>query len=277
MPRMAGLTGRGRSWAVIFVLVLAVTGCTGTASRPGRRPQASAPSGRSAAAGTAQERFTVLLSPQARQRASSAGVNLSRLMASALDRINALLPGPAATITVTTGPPSHLIPQTGENGYTSPGTGQVSLQFGRSAQASPTRMFGLWLPRDAAHEVNHSVRILNGTGFGTTLLTQMITEGIATAFDQAAFPGPPDPWTQAITPARECALWDKAKPRLGEAGLYNRWMFGGPGVPHWTGFTIGYHIINDYRDHHRNVSWTALTSASAASILAGSHYQPCRP
>jgi uncharacterized protein YjaZ len=57
-----------------------------------------------------------------------------------------------------------------------------------------------------AHEVNHSARILGGPGFGITLLPQIITEGIATAFDQAAFPGPPDPWTQAITRAQECTL-----------------------------------------------------------------------
>ncbi|MDR3034476.1 MAG: DUF2268 domain-containing protein [Kitasatospora sp.] len=262
---------------MISVLVLAVTGCSGAASRPGHRPETSAPSGHPATGGTARKRFTVVISPQAGPWASSTGVDLSRLMGSALDRINALLPGPAATITVAIGKPSLLIPQIGVNGYTSPGTGQVSLLLGRPTQTSLTRMFGLWLPRDAAHEVNHSVRILDGTGFGTTLLQQMLTEGIATAFDQAAFPGPPDPWTHAITASQECALWDKAKPQLDNAGLYNLWMFGGRGVPHWTGFTIGYHIINDYRKHHRDVSWAALTSASAASILAGSRYRPCPP
>lgn len=52
-------------------------------------------------------------------------------------------------------------------------------------------------------------------------------------------------------------------------------MFGGPGVPLWTAFTIGYHIVNDYRNHHPDVSWATLTSTSAATILTGSHYQPC--
>lgn len=54
-------------------------------------------------------------------------------------------------------------------------------------------------------------------------------------------------------------------------------MFGGPGVPLWTAFTIGYHIVNDYRNHHPDVSWATLTSTSAATILTGSHYQPCPP
>jgi uncharacterized protein YjaZ len=52
---------------------------------------------------------------------------------------------------------------------------------GRTAQSSLATTFDLWFPRDMAHEVNHSVRILGGPGFGITLLPQIITEGIATA------------------------------------------------------------------------------------------------
>lgn len=251
-----------------------MTGCTGSTARSGQPPGSSAPSRQPAAASTAQQRFTVLLSTPARQLASSAGVNLSQLVASALNHINALLPGPPTIIVLQTGDPSQLIPQAGTNGFTRP-SGQVILQLGRTAQSSLARTLHLWLPRDLAHEVNHSVRILDETECGTTLLQQTISEGIATAFDQSAFPGPPDPWTQAITPAQECALWQKVKPQLSATNLYNLWMFGGPGVPHWTAFTIGYHIVNDYRNHHPNMSWAQLTAASATAILTASHYQPC--
>jgi uncharacterized protein YjaZ len=44
----------------------------------------------------------------------------------------------------------------------------------------------------------------------------------------------------AITHSQECALWKQAQPLLGQSGLYDQWMFGGGGIPHWTGFTIGY-------------------------------------
>ena len=54
-------------------------------------------------------------------------------------------------------------------------------------------------------------------------------------------------------------------------------MFGGYGVPHWTGFTIGDDTVKDYRDRHPQVSWPAPTGMSAATILAGSHRQPCPP
>lgn len=131
-----------------------------------------------------------------------------------------------------------------------------------------------WLPRTLSHEVNHSVRILAGPGFGTSLLEDMITEGISSVFDEAAFPGPPNPWDNALGAAQECTMWKQAKPILGDSGLYAQWMFGG-GVPHWTAFTIGYHLVRDYLRHHPHTSWAALTSASASAILAGSHYQPC--
>ena len=113
--------------------------------------------------------------------------------------------------------------------------------------------------------------MLKGPGFGPTLLPQLITEGMATAFDQAAFPGPVNPWTHAITPAQECALWKEASPQLGYTGLYDTWMFGDKslGIRNWTGFTIGYHIVNDYRRHHPSVSWETLTLTSATTILCG--------
>ena len=178
----------------------------------------------------AQDRFTVTFSGQALQAAKAAGINLPNLAGRALGHINALLPGPKTTITVSYAPAGK----------------------------------------------DHSVRILAGPGFGQSLLQQIISEGISSVFDETAFPGPPNPWDRAISPRQECALWRTATPRLGNPGLYDLWMFGGDGVPHWTGFTIGYDIVADYRDRHPQVSWPALTALSAAAILAGSHYQPCR-
>jgi uncharacterized protein YjaZ len=52
-------------------------------------------------------------------------------------------------------------------------------------------------------------------------------------------------------------------------------MFGTNGIPHWAGFTIGYHIVADYLQHHPRTSWPTLTATSSTAILVGSHYQPC--
>ena len=223
----------------------------------------------------ANGRFTVTFSAAALQAARGAGINLPAVVSRALERINALLPGPHTTIAVGLGPPGTVIPQTGANGMTGR-AGQVTVSFRPTPQASLRTAVESSLPRALSHEVDHSVRILAGPQFGDTLLTQIITEGISSVFDEAAFPGPPDPWDRAISPSQECVLWDRAELDLGDAGMYALWMFGSPGViPHWTGFTIGYNIVKDYRDRHPQVSWSVLTSTSAATILAGSGYRPC--
>ena len=257
-------------------LVPAAAGCSHAASSAPEHPAAASQSPVPALTEhVADGRFTVVLSGKALQEADAAEINLRDLIARALGHISALLPGPKTTITVSYARPASLIPQAGVSGFTNPLTARITAAFGATPQASIDKSLTFWFPRDLAHEVSHSVRILTGPGFGFALLLQIISEGIATAFDQAAFPGPPDPSTGAITQAQECALWKQVQPQLGYGGLYDLWMFGGQGIPHWTGFTIGYHIVADYRSHHPNVNWAALASTSGAAILAGSHYQPC--
>jgi hypothetical protein len=222
----------------------------------------------------AGDRFTVTFTGQALEKASAGGVDLPRVVAQALDRINALLPGPHTTISVAYAG-SRVIPQTGTSGQTDPATGAVAIAFGSTARVSLAAVMKLWLPRSLAHEIEHSARALAGPGIWPTLLQQIVAEGISSAFDLAAFPGPLSPWDRVISASQECALWNKARPLLGQAGLYDTWFFGGPGIPYWTAFTIGYDIVRDYRQHHPDVTWATLTSASSDAILAGSHYQPC--
>jgi hypothetical protein len=275
--RFMGLPGIRRNvrWAALPGLVLVLAACTSNAGSPGRPAATHATLGRPVTERFAGHRFTVTFTAQALEKAGAAGVNLPRVVGRALAHINALLPGPATTITVTTITGSGLIPQTGTFGETSPGTGRIAIGFGRTPQASFSIIMKLWLPRTLSHEVDHSVRILAGPGCGPTLLEGIVCEGISSAFDMSAFPGTPNPWDRAISRTQECALWNKAQPLLGNYDLYDAWMFGQPGIPHWTGFTIGYDIVTGYRRHHPGMSWSAITLASAATILAGSHYQPC--
>jgi hypothetical protein len=250
------------------VLGLMAAGCSGHGSASSATPLTEH---------VADNRFTVTFSGAALQAAQGAGINLPAVVSRALEHIDALLPGPATTIAVGLAQPGTVIPQTGANGMTTVTgePGQVTVSFRSTQQASLRTAVEVSLPRTLSHEVDHSVRILAGPGFGTLLLPQVISEGISSVFDEAAFPGPPSPWDRAISPSQECTLWNTAQLDLQGGGLYDVWMFGSPGIPHWTGFTIGYDIVKDYRDRHPQVSWSALTSTSAATILAGSGYRPC--
>jgi hypothetical protein len=228
----------------------------------------------------AGHRFAVTFSDAALHAAKAAGISLPAVVGRSLRHISAMLPGPATTISVGySRRSSELIPVNGTSGYTNPRTGQVMSAFGPVPHGSLRKILTFYLPRGLAHEVNHSVRILSGPGHGVSLIDDLIAEGIATAFDQAAFPGPPDSWGHALTRAQECTLWKKTRPQLYSAGLDAIWLFGGHfhgyTVPNLTGYTIGYHIVSDYRRRHPRAGWPALTVASATGILAGSHYQPC--
>lgn len=262
-------------------MVVTAAGCGGQYGAS-TAPTAAKPSLRRAVTDrVADDRFTVTFSAAALQAAQTAGVSLPALVDRVLDHVNTLLPGPKASISVSDGRPAVLSPQSGTEGYTNPMNGRIMVAFGTVPQVSIKKVLTFWFPRDLAHEVSHSVRILAGPGHGPSLIEEFVDEGIATAFDQAAFPGPPDPGGAAITPSQECTLWNKAEFLLGDSGIDGTWMFGGNSygyaVPSLTGFTIGYHIVNDYREQHPHAGWAALTSASAATILAGSGYQPCSP
>lgn len=274
---VAGMSLLSRSALLIgaAAVLLAAAGCSGPGKAATHPAPASVAPGPPVTEQVANGRFTVLLSGQAVQAARAAGIDLPGLVSRALNHISVLLPGPKTSISVNYYRPGVLIPQTGTAGVTTLQTGRIVTGFGRTARSTISRAVAFWLPRTLSHEVDHSVRILAGPGFGPTLLDQIISEGISSVFDEAAFPGPPNPWDNAISRSQECTMWRKAQSMLAYTGLYDLWMFGSPGVPYWTGFTIGYHIVKDYRLRHPHLSWAALTRASATTILTGSYYHPC--
>ena len=80
----------------------------------------------------------------------------------------------------------------------------------------------------------------------------------------------------ASTHVEEHALWNQAQPLLRQGGLtlYSQWLYGGDDVPKWAGFTIGYHIAEDYIRRHPASTAASLVDAPAATILEGASYAP---
>jgi uncharacterized protein YjaZ len=219
-------------------------------------------------------RFTVGFDPRATRSADATGASLVSDVTKDLTRIAALLPGPSTVIIIEQ--TTNVTPETGELGYTDPTTGQVLIQLDPKSQTTFSETLAVWLPEALAHEVHHSVRTLTGPGFGNTLGEFLMSEGMASAFFHQAFPGTNAPWDIALTPVQEHALWDQAQPLLTQGGLavYSQWFYGGDGVPKWAGFTIGYHIAEDYIRRHPGASGASLVDTPAATILAGSSYAP---
>ncbi len=102
----------------------------------------------------------------------------------------------------------------------------------------------------------------------------MVSEGLATDFSDATSPGPPSPWVHQFGASQECTLWKKARPLLGQTGLYEEWITAGGDEPARIGYAIGSHIVSGYLSHHPGTSWPAMTRMKADEVFAGSHYQP---
>jgi Predicted Zn-dependent protease (DUF2268) len=267
----------GRSWlgqsAVGVTLIFLLASC-GAASLPTGAVTEHA----------AGLRFGVTITAAADKAASSVGVNLPKYIARTLAHISALLPGPSSFVTVDFGSnevAGGLLPQMGVNGITfTVSSASIVVNFGPTAKVSVRRSLW-WLQRDLAHEVDHTARMAGpGDGFGTDLLNEMMSEATASVFDTAAYPGPPDPFTQALTRSQECSMWTRERPLLYEpdpgGNAYDQWVDGGQGVLPMSLFTIGYHIAVDYLRMHPHTSVEALTALPAKAILDGSNYQPCR-
>lgn len=224
-------------------------------------------------ASVANGRFSVFYGVDAIAYAKSVQRDLPHIVETSLQHIDHLLPGPRATVIIQVC--DAPIAETGTCGLTS-GTGLVSeVGFAATPGITIETALDTWLPRTLAHEVHQEVRSQSSTG-RRTLLADLVLEGTADVFDNQAFPGEANPWDLAITPSQEHALWAQAQLSLTSVGLYQDWMFGDSsmGIPHWAGFTIGYHIAADYLLRHQATTTSTLATLPAASILAGRDYSP---
>jgi hypothetical protein len=260
-----------RACSFLVLVCLALAGCANVKFWRPLRLQA------------ADGRFAVTLTREVVSEATDHNVQIQLLAEQDLARIDSLLPGPPTLVTITAGDPDQILPAIGTAGFTDPETGAITISLYPSWELEPPDI-GRSLARTLAREVDHSVRITSGPGVERTLLDQLVAAGTQTAFDQSAFPGPPDPWVGALTARQECQQWKDLRPALEKVGLHPEVLLGGPvkdtvfgesSMPPLTGGAIGYEIVADYLAHDPGVSWVALAETPAKTIFNASGYAPC--
>lgn len=264
----------GRGAAAVLLLAVAIAGCSSATRKTSSVSPAFCSQQHPAADCVVADsgRFAVAILKPLIPSAEKVGVSLNAVVTRSLDRIGRLLPGPETNILIVDG--TQVIPQTGVNGVTDP-LGQVLITLDiQQSHGALKRSLSTWLPEALAHEVDHSVRIGAGPGFGLTLLEQLISEGMSSVFDIQVEPTIQLPWVHALTVRQESEMWSRARPLLSNIGLYDQWFFGGDGVLHWAAFQIGYHIVRDYLARNPGATAASLVDKRAAAILSGSHYTP---
>jgi len=144
---------------------------------------------------------------------------------------------------------------------------------------APVEGWTEWVQYNVAHEYHHSAWMganPNHDPYGFTLLEYLVFEGRADNFasEVTKMRGP---WDHALSATQECELFTQITPLLKTTGpVLPEVMFGrGNKYPTWTGYTLGFAIVNSYVARHPKESVEHWTMLNASALLAGSGYSLC--
>lgn len=266
--------------AVALCLMLFLSGCHARPQPPPPvhtpSPRPSHASSRPSLAGVPRERITIDLCRLCEQAAAQAGIGLRDVVRATIARAEAKLPLPATRVSLRARPEA-TIPELGVGGFTDVVTGHVFVSMDPAFHDMQTAL-QTWLPLTLAHELDHAQRVLDGPGYGRTLLQNMVSEGLADSFAGQVFPGAPAiPWDHSLSLAAEHVVWAFARPRLGHvqnSGRHAMWFYGTGRVPRWAGYTIGYDIVTSYLRAHPGATPASITDLPARRILRESSFRP---
>jgi uncharacterized protein YjaZ len=99
--------------------------------------------------------------------------------------------------------------------------------------------------------------------FKWTLLRYLAYEGKADIFAKMIYPTAKAPWTSALDEPKKVELWTKITPRLNTRNFFfiPEVMFGSKDYPLWSGYTLGYKMVEDALKTQPNLTlkeWVAL-------------------
>lgn len=113
------------------------------------------------------------------------------------------------------------------------------------------------------HELAHCMQ--NYYSYNMTLFEHLIADGLAEHFQKEILHKKRDPWTKAISKKEAKKIFKKLKSKLNKTinedpSIHFRLFFGNKDFPIWTGYTIGYYLVEDYLKQNKNIEWKKLLS-----------------
>lgn len=189
-------------------------------------------------------------------------------------RANQLLPSGSTTICVFAQDPVNTFIRDRMNGVggLTAGAGKIWLQ------AYPEGNWEEWINYTLAHEFHHSVWTEQHYDENEPfhLIDYLVFEGRADAFARQLYPELTAPWTDALGAEEEIIQWETIQKILKATSYQTQrdYMFGNQGrdIPLWTGYTIGFHIVQEFIETHPEVSVEEWTAMEAMDILEQSGY-----
>lgn len=127
------------------------------------------------------------------------------------------------------------------------------------------------LESTTAHELNHAIfYYYHYERFGKyTLLDDCIVEGLAENFREEVIGGEPALWSRALTKKEALRTLDSIRSllRSKSSRIRHDILFGSKQYKRWTGYSVGYWLIKEFRKKHRKVSWEEIMQMNPESIL----------
>jgi uncharacterized protein YjaZ len=165
-----------------------------------------------------------------------------------------------------------LVPQLGVGGHPI-GTDTVWMYIQPENPNFKTEFLSRGLP----HEIHHAIRLRN-PDWHWSLLESFVMEGLADHFVIEVAGGEPGAWSRALTDEEARRNLARVKPLLRiKIESYTEfvekyetpWLFGRSGddpIPRWTGYALGWRIVENYLRAHPDTRASSLVDASADAI-----------
>jgi uncharacterized protein YjaZ len=200
---------------------------------------------------------------------------LRQELQAAFETVSALLPGPHTTVCVLAADPQQTLVRDSLHGILgfAAGAGKIWLQITAEGE------WREWLAYVFAHEYHHSVWTARhfAPARPFDLIRYLVFEGRADAFARLAYPDRRAPWTDALTPAQEAAVWKAMQPHLQTTSfpVMRSFIFGGNShMPRWAGYTVGFRLVQAFLTRHPDWSVERWTALDGHELLKESGYAP---
>lgn len=122
-----------------------------------------------------------------------------------------------------------------------------------------------------AHELNHTISFYyHFDRYGKwSLLDSIMNEGLAENFRDDVLNKKSAPWAVALTKKEAFMALESIHPLLHSKNNHIRQkiLFGDTKYKRWTGYSIGYWLVKEFKKKHTNLSWLEIIKTKPEDIL----------
>lgn len=162
-----------------------------------------------------------------------------------------------------------VIPGIGVSGYT-PYHDWIQIKIDPTGQ-NFQKIIERYVSATVYHEMHHAAR-WSSVGYGKSLTEVIVTEGLATVYQEEKWGKFDAPWSAYTDDEIENFLGIYRK-RAHEDVHYGhvahaKWFFGGtPEIPKWLGYKVGVYLIREVKKRNRDVTAKILINTDADKII----------